>query len=206
MLLAGCACPLVCTHLALTRCLWGEWQPHSSCPVSPWASGPAKPGEIRQTSDRRGQAALLGAWLCLFSATEEALRHLINSTPCVNTSKQTVPKAEACCASHPLRLPLLGDVPVGTARVCLRASARMLLAVLLLHLPGSCAQSLSPHPVLPLSLDLTALAWTPAKSGRGWSPFSAPSGGLPSSQEPRQRDQAFQMHIWQMCGSDGTVC
>lgn len=41
------------------------------------------------------QAALLGAWLSLFSATKEALWHLINSTPTVNTNKHWAPKAEA---------------------------------------------------------------------------------------------------------------
>lgn len=79
---------------------------------------PAKLGETRQ---RQAGGTLLGAWLGLFSATEKAPRHLINSTPYVNISKHRVPKAEASPASHPLRLPLLGDIAVGPARVCLSA-------------------------------------------------------------------------------------
>lgn len=79
---------------------------------------PAKLGETRQT---QAGGSLLGAWLGLFSATEKAPRHLINSTLYVNISKHRVPKAEASPASHPLRLPLLGDIAVGPARVCLSA-------------------------------------------------------------------------------------
>ena len=63
----------------------------------------------------------LGAWLGLFSATEEALQHLINSTPYVHTSTHRVPKAEACPASQPLRLLPRADVTVATAPVCLPA-------------------------------------------------------------------------------------
>lgn len=50
------------------------------------------------------QAALLGAWLSLFLATKEALWHLINSTPTVNTNKHWAPKAEACLVQCPLPL------------------------------------------------------------------------------------------------------
>lgn len=93
------------------------WLRHAACGESGSSSNPAL-GETRQTE---AGGTLLGAWLGLFSATEKAPRHLINSTPYVNISKHRVPKAEASPASHPLWLPLLGDVAVGPARVCLSA-------------------------------------------------------------------------------------
>ena len=93
------------------------WLRHAACGESGSSSNPAL-GETRQ---KEAGGTLLGAWLGLFSATEKAPRHLINSTPYVNISKHRVPKAEASPASHPLRLPLLGDVAVGPARVCLSA-------------------------------------------------------------------------------------
>lgn len=53
------------------------------------------------------QAALLGAWFSLFSATKEALWHLINSTPTVNTNKHRAPKAEGLSnPCSPCMLPL----------------------------------------------------------------------------------------------------
>lgn len=61
-----------------------------------------KPGETRRHPLPHGKA---GAWLGLFSATGEALWHLINSTPYVNTCKHRVLEADACSAWSTLWLP-----------------------------------------------------------------------------------------------------
>lgn len=77
------------------------------------------PTNVAPLQQGRQAGALLEARLDLFSATEEALRHLINSTPYVNTSKHRVPKAEACPASNSLWLPPHGNARAVTAHVSL---------------------------------------------------------------------------------------
>lgn len=82
---------------------------------------------FRQTDQ---QAALLGAWLSLFLATKEALWHLINSTPTVNTNKHKAPKAEAHLVQSPspCMLPLCKCLTVAST-LCPSACSRGLRIV-----------------------------------------------------------------------------
>ena len=153
---------------------------------------PAKLGETRQ---RQAGGTLLGAWLGLFSATEKAPRHLINSTLYVNISKHRVPKAEASPASHPLRLPLLGDIAVGPARVCLSACQE--------GLGGSAVAA--PRDLLPKSVSsphLPTLApasqcWPRSlQSLRGWGWFGDLCSQLLPVVYPSQRMQERTLHLF----------
>ena len=157
---------------------------------------PEEPGH-RPTAapPQQGRRHAAGGLAGLFSATEEALRHLINSTPCVNTSKHRVPKAQTCPSSRPLWLPPRGDVTVVTAHVCLSACGD--------HRPSSAIKS--PQGLLPESVStcgpsspwgissgsgLTSSSLGPYKSlmglGVGGCLFSAP---LPPA--PQHRDQTL---------------
>lgn len=113
------------------------------------------------------QAARLGVWLRLFSATAEALQHLINSTPNLNTRKHGVPNAEACLACA-LLLPSKGCTVVHT---CVPKG----LSTEDLTLPQELYPEVaSSSPILTRGISLTAalpaVASTPAKAlrvGRG---------------------------------------
>lgn len=143
----GRACTTI-PHLALTCCLWGgsgtHVNPHG---VSYMCLRLGKLAETRQTpaslQQGRQAGALLGAWLGLFSATEEALQHLINSTPYVNTSKHRVPKAEAYPALHPppLQLPLLWEITAVTTYVPEHPPSQS-CPLCHCHLPRICSPSL----------------------------------------------------------------
>ena len=153
---------------------------------------PAKLGETRQT---QAGGTLLGAWLGLFSATKKAPWHLINSTLYVNISKHRVPKAEASPASHPLRLPLLRDIAVGPARVCLSACQE--------GLGGSAVAA--PRDLLPKSVSsphLPTLApasqcWPRSlQSLRGWGWFGDLCSQLFPVVYPSQRMQERTLHLF----------
>lgn len=170
----------VCAHASAHP--WGgrqDLEPHLRVAVAlilvvgaMCTSCPVKPGESRQmpAPQQQGRQAgtLLGAWLGLFSATEEALQHLINSTPYVNTSKHRVPKAEACPASHPLGLlPRAGTSLWGPPK-CACVPARTISSILPSHLLGSAAKSASSHPPPPCGISpgsgLTSSLPHPCKS------------------------------------------
>lgn len=155
------------------------------------ASCPVKPGEIRQTptppQQSRRAGTLLGAWLGLFSATEEALRHLINSTPYVNTSntgfqrqKQVLPRTP--CGCHHTQGRHCGDRP--RVPVCPPRRSHLFCH----HVVQGLLLSRSPHPLLhPMESPLAYSALTSSllhSGGEGGGLFFISSSGLPSSQGP----------------------
>lgn len=155
------------------------------------ASCPVKPGEIRQTptppQQSRRAGTLLGAWLGLFAATEEALRHLINSTPYVNTSntgfqrqKQVLPRTP--CGCHHTQGRHCGDRP--RAPVCPPRRSHLFCH----HVVQGLLLSRSPHPLLhPMESPLAYSALTSSllhSGGEGGGLFFISSSGLPSSQGP----------------------
>lgn len=200
-------------HLAPTRRLWGasggRTNPRRGSRVPPALGGReephGRPTAARQAGRRRSAGGLAG----LFSATEEALRRLINSTPCVNTSKHRVPKAQARPASHPLRLPRRGDVTVVTAHVCRSARrdrrpdpASQSSQDLLPESVSTCRPSLPCG--VSLGSRLTSSSLDPYKSPAGLAVGGCLSSASPPP-PPQHRDRALEVQACPVFASDRTV-